>query len=595
MTRTLGIQITTREFEQGFDFPWGHHSVSQRNNFVSHLSTIEPVADMPKFTPRTRAKKGEDLTEPLQGELALYEQVGLFTKPIVKRTAYRYRGVLLQYQKALKGNPPSVQASIQFLAKLRQDGFKPATLRLYRAALRGFHSWRGEELYFPVKVPKHLPPYHSAELVDHILSLARSHPRDHVTIRLMSDAGLRREEVVSLQIRNVDLTNRFIRIRGKGDKDRVIPLTQELYQALAEFCKDRSPDEFVIGIKGKAVWNIVKKYAAMADKPDLHPHDLRHAFATRLAEGKANIRAIQDLMGHEDLATTAVYLGIAPKHLQEAISILEQAMPTDIEQPPSGWKEQHKALTELEKTKKHHEAMSSVVQSLREGLNPDFYHNPIRDLGGPGIHFGKANSSVIWRNTDEGSTYLCLSTDLPADVETEWVISFLHQHLMSSQYSWLATDQYNGMEGWKRAAGLELAKRCDALKALDELVSKTTGLPPTEDQIIVGPTIYFSDTIWAAAIDSIHSARYQIVREPPVELFQVRYGPFLIALTSTKEDADQFQKWHSKLMRECSELQLIQESIELKKQRESIGKAIDKALAKMSVSGYIPGVCEDCT
>ncbi|MFC1919804.1 tyrosine-type recombinase/integrase, partial [Chloroflexota bacterium] len=225
---------------------------------------------MPDFSPRTRAKKGEELTEPLQGELALYEKVGLFTKPLSERTAYRYRGVLLQYQKTLKGNPPSLQASIQFLAKLRQDGFKPSTLRL------------------------------------------------------MSDAGLRREEVVSLQIRNIDLTDRFVRVRGKGDKDRVVPLTKELHKALDKLCKDRSPVEYVIGIKGKAVWNIVKKYAAMAGKPDLHPHDLRHAFATRLVEGKANIRAIRELLGHEDLITTAVYLGISPKHLQEAIDLLDK-------------------------------------------------------------------------------------------------------------------------------------------------------------------------------------------------------------------------------------------------------------------------------
>lgn len=63
----------------------------------------------------------------------------------------------------------------------------------------------------------------------------------------------------------------------------------------------------------------MKKYARLAGEPDFHPYDLRHAFATRLVEGGANIRAVQELLGHADLTTTAVYLGLAPKHLEEAI------------------------------------------------------------------------------------------------------------------------------------------------------------------------------------------------------------------------------------------------------------------------------------
>ena len=91
--------------------------------------------------PRTKAPKDEQLDESLEGELATYEKVGLFQRSVTKKTAYRYRGVLLQYQKALNGATPTSEASSQFLAHLRKQGFSASTLRLYRAALHGFHAW----------------------------------------------------------------------------------------------------------------------------------------------------------------------------------------------------------------------------------------------------------------------------------------------------------------------------------------------------------------------------------------------------------------------------------------------------------------------
>ncbi len=89
--------------------------------------------------PRTKAPKGEQLTDKLTGELAAYEKVGLPQRPLGKRTLYRYRGVLLQYQNALNGRVPNLELSRQFLGHLRQQGFAEGTLRIYRAALQGLH------------------------------------------------------------------------------------------------------------------------------------------------------------------------------------------------------------------------------------------------------------------------------------------------------------------------------------------------------------------------------------------------------------------------------------------------------------------------
>jgi len=85
---------------------------------------IQPLeGEMPTIKPRTKAPKPEQLAGGLGGELATYEQVGLFQRSVTKRTAYRYRGCLLQYQKALDGATPTLEASMEFLAHLRQQGF----------------------------------------------------------------------------------------------------------------------------------------------------------------------------------------------------------------------------------------------------------------------------------------------------------------------------------------------------------------------------------------------------------------------------------------------------------------------------------------
>jgi len=277
---------------------------------------------MPEMKPKTKAPKGEQLDGSLQGELATYEKVGLFQSSVTENTAYRYRGALLRYQKALNRARPTVEASKIFLAHLRQQGYSPSTLRVYRAALQGFHAWRGENLVFPIKMPHHLPPYIEADIVAKMLDLARENPKDYLILRLMSDAGLRRQEVVDLKVKNVG--EKALRIRGKGNRDRTVPLTEELATALKPFCPGKGPDDRVVGVGEGVIYRVVKKYGMLTGKPEMKPHDLRHAFATRLLERGVNIRVAQELMGHSNVNTTQDYTAVVGSHLEDAIKLLNQ-------------------------------------------------------------------------------------------------------------------------------------------------------------------------------------------------------------------------------------------------------------------------------
>jgi integrase len=133
---------------------------------------------------------------------------------------------LLRYQLFLGENPPSLAATSEYLGLLRKNAFDPSTLRVYRAALAGYHQRRGEELKFKVKVPETSAKYIQWEIIQRMLELASAKPHDELILRLMTDAGLRRDEVVNLKLSNVE--GNKLRFRGKGSKERTVPMTDEL-------------------------------------------------------------------------------------------------------------------------------------------------------------------------------------------------------------------------------------------------------------------------------------------------------------------------------------------------------------------------------
>ena len=283
--------------------------------------------------PRTKAPKGQQLTEKLTGELAVYEQVGLPQHALGKRTAYRYRGVLLLYQQALNGREPSVGLSKQYLGHLRKQGYSEGAIYVHRAALRGFHQWRGESLVFSVRRTHKQPKYVEPKLVEQLLTLSKDSPRDHLVIRLMTDAGLRRGEVMNLKVSHVG--EKALRFAGKRGRERTVPLTAELKGALQPFCVGKPSTESIVGLKDKAIYMLIKRYGKMAGDPNLKPHDLRHCFCERLQEAGVPLRVIQELAGHESVETTQVYVGVTGDHLEQAIRRMEAAStgPNPTEKP----------------------------------------------------------------------------------------------------------------------------------------------------------------------------------------------------------------------------------------------------------------------
>jgi integrase/recombinase XerD len=247
--------------------------------------------------------------------------------------------ILAKFHEYLGEFPPSAELAKQFLTKFKDRAAR--TRYRYTQMLKGFMKWYGQPLDdIKVKVPKSLPSYVEDADVEKLLAAIgdkRSHNnlviRDRLLIEVAWRAGLRRAELANLKVQDIHEDSLFVRA-GKGLKDRMIPLTTDIAHRLNKFIKGKGPGDSVFGLVGPSITMKIKLYARKAGLgEDFHAHSLRHKYGTDLLEAGANIRAVQMLMGHENLNTTEVYLSVTDAGLRQAVNKLEGVKPqTDLPQ-----------------------------------------------------------------------------------------------------------------------------------------------------------------------------------------------------------------------------------------------------------------------
>ena len=191
-----------------------------------------------------------------------------------------------------------------------------------------------ENIESPRKV-KLLPHTIDVESVDKLLNSpdlkTRFGSRDKAMLEILYACGLRVSELVSLKFSQVVIESNFLRVMGKGSKERIIPINDYALNFLktyienfrSEFMKSKKTDSLFLSNRGTEMtrhsfWHIIKKYALQAGiKGHLSPHTLRHAFATHMINNGADLRVVQLLLGHSDLSTTQLYTHIAKNELKE--------------------------------------------------------------------------------------------------------------------------------------------------------------------------------------------------------------------------------------------------------------------------------------
>jgi integrase/recombinase XerD len=147
---------------------------------------------------------------------------------------------------------------------------------------------------------------------------------DILIIKTLAYTGLRRSELLALKCRDIKQGFLFV-YRGKGERDRVIPVIKSLSIELSGYISKNhlAPADRLFPIGPNRIARIVREAAARAGLTNITPHQLRHFFATRLVERGAEVRKVQELLGHEDISSTAIYLDVVPGHLKQTIELLE--------------------------------------------------------------------------------------------------------------------------------------------------------------------------------------------------------------------------------------------------------------------------------
>jgi integrase/recombinase XerD len=203
------------------------------------------------------------------------------------------------------------------------------------SALRGFHRYCCESGVATVDPTEHfkgslpprgLPKVLSVEEVERLLAApgGRSEAlrqRDRAMLELLYGSGLRASELCGLPVRGLDLIERSVRVVGKGDKERLVPVGEEAVDAIGRYrddgreilLKGRAREELFLNVRGGplsrvGLWKVLQKRAAgcgLAGR--VGPHTLRHSFATHLLHGGADLRAVQEMLGHSDIRTTEIY------------------------------------------------------------------------------------------------------------------------------------------------------------------------------------------------------------------------------------------------------------------------------------------------
>jgi integrase/recombinase XerC len=240
-----------------------------------------------------------------------------------------------------------------FLSQLYEKELSKPSVARSLAALRSLYRWLAQEgvveqnpakLVASPKRPQKLPRVPTIEEMNSVLDsqmpeVAAFPERDRLMLELLYGCGIRNSELTGINLDDIRLSAEAILIRGKGKKERYVPFGDSVKKALSVYLPERqqtlvemrkNTHALLINQRGgrlttRSVGRIVKKIAvAKGLSPDVHPHTLRHAFGTHMLEEGADLRAIQELLGHERLATTQRYTQLSMKHV---LQVYDQTHP----------------------------------------------------------------------------------------------------------------------------------------------------------------------------------------------------------------------------------------------------------------------------
>lgn len=271
---------------------------------------------------------------------------------LARNTIDAYRRDLRQYLDFLEGREPTPTLVEDFANDMVDRGLAVSTHKRKLAAIRGFHRFaageglRESDPTVLVQMPGRTDQFPKALDVDEVIALVEAPDlstvagrRDSALLEFLYATGARVSETVGLDLTAVDLGDRVAMVTGKGSKQRIVPLGQEAVRAIMRWLPDRlervsrrqTGDPMFLNMRGgrlsrQGAFDIVRKHAVGAgiEPSRVSPHVLRHSAATHMVEAGADLRTVQELLGHATISTTQVYTRVSSAHLME---IYTQAHP----------------------------------------------------------------------------------------------------------------------------------------------------------------------------------------------------------------------------------------------------------------------------
>lgn len=286
----------------------------------------------------------------LDQAVSAYLDVLRYARRAAPRTVSAYAGDLADYLDFLRARgirvPRVIDAATvsEYLLSLRHKGLAPRTITRRRAALVGLHRHARaiglasadptrdlEPLRTGRRLPRALPLEDIERLLAHTLGEDPLKLRDRALLELAYASGLRASEITTLPLEAVDLERRLVVVTGKGNKQRIVPFGGAAARALERYLEAGRPhlargraesavfvNRFGRQLSRMGFWKILAGYARQAGLGgQVSPHVLRHSFATHLLAGGADLRVVQELLGHASVTTTQVYTEVEREHLRE--------------------------------------------------------------------------------------------------------------------------------------------------------------------------------------------------------------------------------------------------------------------------------------
>lgn len=269
-----------------------------------------------------------------------------FEKEFSKNTIESYKNDLEDFKEYLefinkKPEELDKKNAFDYLIYLSRKKLKPSSLRRKISSIRSFYKFLIKEelidrdptldLTFP-KNEKKLPQVLTVQEIERLINIIPNNSlkgkRDRAIIELLYSSGLRVSEIINLKIKDIDFNNNYLKCLGKGGKERIVPFGELAKSYILSYLEERDrykifSEYLFVNKRGdkllrQQINNFLRIYSKKAKlKKKVHPHMLRHSFATHLLERGADLRSVQELLGHVDISTTQIYTHLTKDYLKE--------------------------------------------------------------------------------------------------------------------------------------------------------------------------------------------------------------------------------------------------------------------------------------